>query len=103
MLHNLTRIFSQIDVDIGKDGDQIDIPQTELTPDTVEVVLQVVFGVIGAIAILIVVLAGMFFVLGRGNPEQSARARSAIIYALVGIAVSDLASAIIRFVAGRVG
>ncbi len=95
----LLNILAQIDINEG----EIDIPKTDVQQNNVQNVLQLVFGTLAAIAILIITISGLYFVLSRGNPEKSNRARNAIIYASIGLLVSVLASAIVRFVVGRVG
>lgn len=82
---------------------EIDVPKTEIEQGSVQNVLQLVFGTLAAIAILIITIAGLYFVLSRGNPEKSARARNAIIYASIGLMVSVLASAIVQFTIKSVG
>jgi len=88
-------------IEIGEN--EIDVPKTEIKQNSVQNVLQLVFGSIAGIAILVITVAGLYFVLSRGNPEKSNRARNAIIYAAIGLVVSILASAIVRFVIGTIG
>lgn len=100
--HILTRALvymAQIDISEG----EIDVPKTRIEQGSVQNVLQLVFGTIAAISVLIITIAGLYFVLSRGNPEKSNRARNAIIYSSIGLLVSILASAIVRFVIGTVG
>lgn len=91
--------MAQIDISEG----EIDVPKTRIEQGSVQNVLQLVFGTIAAISVLIITIAGLYFVLSRGNPEKSNRARNAIIYSSIGLLVSILASAIVRFVIGTVG
>lgn len=90
-------LLSQIDIGEG----EIDVPKTAIEQNSVQNVLQLVFGAIAGIAVLVITLAGFYFVLSRGNPEKSTRARNAIIYASIGLLLSVLASAIVRFVLGE--
>ena len=81
--------------------DEVNIPKTDVTNATVENVLQIVFGTMGAIALIIIILAGIKFITSQGNPEGLTKARNTIIYAAVGLAVSIGALAIVTFVVGR--
>jgi hypothetical protein len=65
--------------------------------------LTIFFGVMGAIAFLMMVIAGMNFVLSEGNPDKVARARNTIIYAGVGLAVAFAAAFAVTIVLGRTG
>ena len=56
------------------------------------------FGIMGAISFLLIVVSGLRFSLSRGNSESVAKARNSIIYSAVGLVISMLAFAIVRFV-----
>ncbi len=60
--------------------------------------LQIAFGILGAIAVLIIVIAAMQYVISAGDPQKVAKAKDSIIYALVGLVVAILAFAIVTFV-----
>jgi len=64
-------------------------------------IIQIALGIFGAIAVLVLVIAALRFVSAQGNPQETAKARSTIIYAAVGIVVIASAEAIVAFVAGR--
>jgi Type IV secretion system pilin len=64
--------------------------------------LQVVFAVFGAIAVLMIVIAGLNFVTAQGDPSKVAKARNTIIYALVGLVIAVSAEAFVTFVIGRI-
>lgn len=64
-------------------------------------VLTVVYFWAGAIAVIIIIVAGIFYTTSAGNPSQTNRAREAIIYAVVGLVVIMLAFVITQFILGR--
>lgn len=64
-------------------------------------VLAIVFSIIGAISLLIIVVAGFTFITSQGDPQKVAQARSAIVYAAAGLAVSILAVSIVGFTVGH--
>jgi len=86
----------------GVEG-QLEIPMSRQPGASVQSVLTIVFGLGGAIAMLVIVIAGIMFILSRGDPQKSATARSAIIYAGVGLAIMVLAFSIVGFVTTEVG
>lgn len=83
-------------------GDFPTIPKGNgVTADTVAHVMQIILGVAGGAALLIITIAGLQYVLSRGNPQETARAKNTILYALVGLLVSMGAFMIVTFVVGR--
>ena len=60
-------------------------------------ILGIVFGIIGALALLMIVVSGFRYVLSAGDPQKIAQARNSIIYALVGVVVAITAEAIVHF------
>lgn len=79
------------------------LPQAKADSTNVEVMLQVLFGFIGAIALLIIVVSGFRYILSGGEPEKTAKAKNGIIYAAVGLVVAISAQAIVTLVVQKVG
>src|ERR1035441_1720396 len=69
------------------------------TAGVIQQALSIVFGVIGAFALLMITVSGLRYVLSSGDPQKTARAKDGIIYSLVGIAVAVAAESIVLFVA----
>ena len=99
MIHRLTH-FKQIAQTVI-DSKSLNIPQKGLTSVTVDNIMKIVFGTLGAIALIIIIIAGIKFMTSQGNPEALAKARNTIIYAAVGLAVAVGAFSIVTFVIGR--
>lgn len=57
--------------------------------------------VIGAIAVIMVIVGGLRYVLSNGDAAGLKSAKDTILYALVGVAVSLLAYALVQFVISR--
>lgn len=74
------------------------------TPDEkhVQKILEIVFGIIGALAFLMVVISGLRYVLSGGDPSNISKAKNALIYSLVGLLIAITAQAIIVFVIGKI-
>jgi hypothetical protein len=79
-------------------GCDLSLPRTAANENTVKIILQIVFGVLGAISVFFVVFGGFKFVLSNGDPSEAAKARQTIIYAVVGLVVAVLAEAIVGLV-----
>jgi hypothetical protein len=76
------------------------LPHVNANSDNVQNLLQLVFGIIGAIAVIVIMIAGLMLVSARGNPEEAAKARRAILFAAAGLAVAVSAEIIVTFVLG---
>lgn len=61
----------------------------------VQTVLGIVFGIIGALSFLIIVIAGMRYMLAQGDPNATVQAKNTIIYALVGLVIAITAESIV--------
>lgn len=64
-------------------------------------VLAIVFGIAGAVAVLIMVIGGFNITKSNGDPEAIAKGKKTVVYALVGLAVCISAEVIVAFVLGR--
>lgn len=78
------------------------LPHTAADPNEIQNILQIVFGIVGALAFLMIVISGLRYVLSAGNPDRTSRAKDGIVYALVGMVIAISAEAIVTFVIGNV-
>lgn len=74
------------------------IPQPIPDSNTVQVALNFFFGLIGVVAVLIITIAGFQYVISRGDPQKTAKAKDAILYAVIGLVVAIIGGAIVNFV-----
>lgn len=97
-MNMIAHLFAAADkIDAGTIG----VPVVK-NPDTVvSGVLTVVYTWAGIISVLIIIIAGYFFVTAAGDPTQVRRARNAIIGACVGLIVIIMAFVITQYVIGR--
>lgn len=63
--------------------------------------LNTMYWAAGITAVIIIIIAGLFYVLSAGNEKHTKQAREAIIYAGVGLVVIMAAFAITGWIAGR--
>jgi len=78
------------------------IPKSEATNGQIEVLLQLVFTIAGVVAVIVIIIAGISYILSAGDPQKTAKAKNTILYALIGLVVAILANVIVSFVIGRV-
>lgn len=78
------------------------LPQVNAGSNELTTIFQIVFGILAAIAVLIIVIGGFKFVLSEGNPENTTKARNTIIYALIGLSIALSAEALVSFVLGKI-
>lgn len=83
--------------------DEFNLPNTskDLTDDSIKTVLEMVFMAAGGIALLIIMVAGLFYVVSLGNPQSTNKAKNTILYALIGLGVCIFAFTIVRYVIGQ--
>src|SRR5665213_2415046 len=77
------------------------LPNVNASSANFHSLVQLALGIIAAVAVLIIVLAGLKFVTAQGEPQEVAKARSTIIYALIGLVVAVSAEIIVSFVLNK--
>jgi hypothetical protein len=76
-------------------------PATDFT-DLVAKIINVMSVLVGAIAVVMIVIAGFRFVTSAGNETAVAAARKTILYAVIGLLVVAFAQALVHFVLKKV-
>lgn len=79
------------------------LPKVSANQEALQNGLAILFGAMAAIAIVVIIIAGINFMIGasEANTEKILKARRGIIYALVGLIVAISAEVIVFFVIGR--
>lgn len=77
--------------------DQVNLQDNKITSTTVVDLVQLVSGIGGAIALIVVTIASMKYVFSQGEPDKIGNAKNTIIYALIGLAVCITAFSIVTF------
>ena len=77
-------------------------PEVNATSNVVTTILNIVFGIFGAVALLFIVIGGFRYVISSGDPKNTAKAKNTIIYAVVGLVVALGAEAIVNFIVGNI-
>ncbi len=84
------------------DKSQVEIPQVSADNADIISITNVVFTVAGAIALLIITIAGTQYVLSMGDPQKTAKAKNTILYAVVGLAIVIASFGIASFIGGKI-
>lgn len=64
-------------------------------------ILNTVYWIAGVTAVIVIVIAGIFYSISQGDASSIKRAKEAIIYSVVGLVVIMVAFIITNFVIGR--
>ncbi len=93
MKYFLTR-FAEIVID----PNEVHIPKGAADDSVLKEGLQILFGIAGSVAVLIIAISAFRIVISRGNAQDISKARDAIIYASIGLVVCLAAFMIVTFV-----
>ena len=66
------------------------------------IIINVVVGVIGFVAVVMIIMGGIGFATSQGDASRVTKARNTILYGVVGLVIALLAFAIVNFVLGAV-
>ncbi len=84
------------------DDNPTGLPQVSANEGQITAILQIVFGVIGVVALVIIILAGLQLTVSAGdNPEAAKKARGTIVFAALGLIVAVSAELIVTFVLNK--
>jgi hypothetical protein len=67
-------------------------------PSKIHAIIQMLLMLVGAAAVLFLIIGGFQFILAAGHPENIQRAKNTVIYSLVGLAIAALSYLIVGFV-----
>ena len=82
-------------------NDPNSLPQVKADQTTIHTIFIITFSIIGALVLLVVVLAGARYVFSKGEPEGIQKAKNELKYALIGMLIVALAATIVNFVIGK--
>lgn len=66
--------------------------------NSLQQVVSALLFLIGAISVIVIIIAGIMFTVSAGDPGRAKKAKDAILYAVVGLIVALLGYAIVAFV-----
>ena len=65
-------------------------------------IVQTMVFIVGAVAVLMIVIGAIMYAISSGNPERAKTAWQTILYAIIGIIIAIFAQLIVAFVLTRV-
>ncbi len=73
-------------------------PPDQATAIIVGQILRVLFGILGSIALVLIITSGFIWMTAKGNPEKIKKAQGIIVWATIGLAVIFASYTILDFV-----
>lgn len=106
MLSPLTRVFAEANVILNQANVKLDQSTVSLDnpissnsiPALIGRVITAVLGVVGSIALLMVIYGGFTWMLAAGSSEKIKKGRDIIVWAMLGLVVIFTSYALVRFV-----
>lgn len=77
------------------------LPIIGASSELLQTVLQIVFGIIAVLAVIAITVAGLKFIFESNNPQETARARSTIFFAVIGLLIAISGQILVLFILGR--
>lgn len=69
---------------------------------TISVIINVIIGIIGLVAVVVIILGGFQYMTSSGDSTKVKKAKDTILYGIVGLVIALLAYAIVNFVLGAI-
>ena len=69
---------------------------------TLNTIINVIIGVIGFVAVVVIILGGVQYTTSAGASDKVANAKNTILYGIIGLVIALLAFAIVNFVLSNV-
>ncbi len=85
------------------DETKYNIPKNDANNGQIQSVIQLALAVSGAIAVLIITMAGFQYIISQGDPGKIAKAKDTILYAVIGLVLVIMAEVVVRLVISKVG
>lgn len=79
------------------------LPKVKADSGSISSLLTIFFTVLGALAFLMLVIAGFRYVISDGEPQKVAEIRRQMIYIAAGLILAAMADVIVTFVLNKVG
>lgn len=79
---------------------EVNLPTPNADQNSLNEILTIIFTIIGALALLFMVIAGFRYAMAQGDPQKVASAKNQILYTAIGLILAISAAAIVNFVIG---
>lgn len=74
------------------------LPKVQGDSGDVGTILNIVFGIGGALALLVLVVSGLRYITSAGDPQKTSKAKNGVIYAVIGLALLIISRSIVSYV-----
>ena len=81
--------------------DKSGLPPTKANSDNLTNIFNIILAVMGALALLMLVISGFRYTISQGDPARVADSKRMFIYTIAGLVVIALAATVVNFVLGR--
>ncbi len=95
-----TDAIGRTNFDVGP-GQDIELPKVEASADSIKIALGAFFGVLGAVAVVYIIIGGISYIYSSGEPQKAKQAKDTIIYAVIGLVVALMAETFVWTVLNR--
>jgi hypothetical protein len=89
---------------IAADSPPIDpgnLPNTGASNNEIAIIIRIVLGIAGAVALLMITLSGFRYITSDGDPQKMNTAKNGIIYSLIGLVIAVIAQGLVTFVVSK--
>ena len=83
---------------VTKGAGNVETGATRSLPESIQQVTNVLLFLLGAVAVIMLVIGGFKYVVSNGNAEQVKSAKNTIMYAIIGLVVAIVAYAAVDWV-----
>ncbi len=73
---------------------------SQTLPDLIKKIVQGLLFVLGTVAVIVIIFAGIFYTTSSGDPKMVEKAKNTLMYAVIGLIVAVLSYAIVGYVVG---
>lgn len=96
---NIWQFFAEVlPTDKASEGIEIVVPPGPDLMEVVRNVLNTTFGVVGVIAVIMIIIGGFHYMTSQGSPEKVQKGKNTILYGIVGMIIVLSAFAIVNFI-----
>lgn len=93
--------YGQFPADVNNDAGAFALT-TKSLPEAVQDIVNVFLTLVAIAAVIVIVYAGVRYIISLGEEDEAARAKRMILYAVIGLIVVGLSAAVVNFVLGAI-
>lgn len=72
--------------------------ETDTVPNLIKTIVNILTYIIGTLSVIMIIVGGLMYTTSAGNADSIKKAKSTILYAVIGLVVALLSYAIVNFV-----